>query len=150
MASFSYTRFRRWYDLAKEDLRVAELLLREGLYHISAFHSHQAVEKALKGLVHGLGENPLKTHVLLDLVEQLDILGVKIPEDLVEYCRDLEPHYFTSRYPDLGPHPTKYYNRRLAEELLGKARRILDFVERIAKEKIGERGEGGKRVQGSH
>ena len=39
----------RWWQMASDDLRVAELILREGIYHQACFHAQQCVEKALKG-----------------------------------------------------------------------------------------------------
>ena len=47
-----------WFRRARKDLRAAEVLLREGLHEDAAYHSHQAVEKALKGLLIAYGVRP--------------------------------------------------------------------------------------------
>jgi HEPN domain-containing protein len=38
----------RWLIFAREDLRIAELAMNEGLYNQVCFHSEQCVEKVLK------------------------------------------------------------------------------------------------------
>ena len=38
----------RWLVFAREDLRIAELAMNEGLYNQVCFHSEQCVEKVLK------------------------------------------------------------------------------------------------------
>ncbi len=38
----------RWLIFAEEDLKVAEIVLREGLYNQACFHAQQCAEKALK------------------------------------------------------------------------------------------------------
>lgn len=40
----------RWLDQAQADLKTAKDCLKDGNYYASAFFSHQAAEKALKGL----------------------------------------------------------------------------------------------------
>jgi HEPN domain-containing protein len=38
----------RWLAFAREDLRIAELAMNEGLYNQVCFHAEQCVEKVLK------------------------------------------------------------------------------------------------------
>ena len=38
----------RWLAFAKDDLRIAELAMSEGIYNQVCFHSEQCVEKVLK------------------------------------------------------------------------------------------------------
>ncbi|OGV64041.1 MAG: hypothetical protein A2498_01805 [Lentisphaerae bacterium RIFOXYC12_FULL_60_16] len=40
-----------WFEFAREDLQMARLAIREGLYNQVCFHAQQAVEKMLKGLL---------------------------------------------------------------------------------------------------
>lgn len=51
----------RWLEFAKQDLRIAELAMGEGLYNQVCFHSEQCVEKVLKGW---LAEKGKRSHVL--------------------------------------------------------------------------------------
>ncbi|MDR1110814.1 MAG: HEPN domain-containing protein [Deltaproteobacteria bacterium] len=58
---------KKWFDKAKEDLRVASLLLNEIdniSIDISCYLSQQATEKALKGYLISQGVNPPKIHNL--------------------------------------------------------------------------------------
>jgi HEPN domain-containing protein len=58
----------RWLTFAREDLRVAELVLREGIYNQACFHAQQCVEKALKALIsHSRASAPPKTHDITGL-----------------------------------------------------------------------------------
>lgn len=45
------TKISKWLEFAKEDLRTAELIVREGLFNQVCFHSQQCAEKALKAYV---------------------------------------------------------------------------------------------------
>jgi len=48
---------KRWIEFAGEDLKIAELALKEKLYNQACFHSQQCVEKILKGFIIFKGEN---------------------------------------------------------------------------------------------
>lgn len=73
---------QNWLRFADEDVKMAELAMREGLYNQVCFHSQQAVEKALKALLSHSGRVSPRTHKLIDI---LSSLGEKTPfEDLEE------------------------------------------------------------------
>jgi len=56
---------KEWLDRAREDLDVAmEIIPREHLTNMVAFHSQQAVEKTLKGIVEEFEIGFVKTHNL--------------------------------------------------------------------------------------
>jgi len=42
---------KNWLDFAYEDLRMAELALKEKIYNQVCFHSEQCVEKVLKAII---------------------------------------------------------------------------------------------------
>jgi HEPN domain-containing protein len=48
----------RWLAFAREDLRMAELALPEGLFNQVCFHAQQCVEKAIKGWLEQQGRIP--------------------------------------------------------------------------------------------
>lgn len=48
----------RWLAFAREDLRMAELVMAEGLYNQVCFHCQQCAEKAVKGLLAYQGQTP--------------------------------------------------------------------------------------------
>lgn len=78
----------RWLIFAREDLRVAEVVLDE------------CVEKALKGALARQGRVPPRTHSITDL------LGLFSPEWLADLRADLvglDDFYIPTRYPDALP-----------------------------------------------
>jgi HEPN domain-containing protein len=65
----------KWFEFAKEDLIVAQASLEKRVYNQVCFHSHQGVEKMLKGYLAEKDKDIPKTHfinVLLKLCSQID------------------------------------------------------------------------------
>ncbi len=118
-----------WVRRASSDLRAAQILLENGLYDESAFHSQQAAEKALKALITALRLRPPRTHSierLLALIEdKVDVAWAY--EDSLPV---LTYYAVEARYP--GPHVT----REEAEKALELAEKTLEW----AREKLGEIG----------
>lgn len=110
-----------WLEMAEMDLRAAQILLEDGLYPASVFHSHQAVEKILKALwVEGhLEGTPPRTH---DLVE----LAVEVMLDLPAwegFLGELSEQAVASRY--VGP---MAYTADRAVYFLGNARHVCELL----------------------
>jgi HEPN domain-containing protein len=61
----------RWMEFGRQDLQMAELALREGIYNQVCFHYQQCVEKFLKGILANQGETPPRTHSIVDLLSLL-------------------------------------------------------------------------------
>ena len=62
-----------WRKEAKESLVAAEAVHAKGIYWLSLFHCHLAVEKALKALyVEKRDQHPPPTHELLELADGLE------------------------------------------------------------------------------
>jgi HEPN domain-containing protein len=89
--------FQKWLEKAKQDFDVAKYLFKGKKYEEASFFCQQAVEKALKSLSLKTREEIRKSHDLI-------VLGndVKLPENLLEKCKDLSNVYIVSRYPDVG------------------------------------------------
>lgn len=64
-----------WLKEAREDLDVAQLVLEHKKYRASCYHSQQCAERLLKALIIEKGENPEKTHDILDLLNKVKGLG---------------------------------------------------------------------------
>ncbi len=91
---------KRWIDFATEDLKIAELALKEGIYNQVCFHSQQCVEKVLKGYLLAKGKIYPKTHKLADLMA---VLKAKTFDDLETSILALDRFYIPTRYPDAIP-----------------------------------------------
>lgn len=58
----------RWFEFARQDLRLAELALAEGIWSQACFHAQLGAEKTLKGILTSRGMIPPRTHKLADLL----------------------------------------------------------------------------------
>ena len=125
-----------WLEDSDDSLKVARDNLALRNYHIAAFYTHQAVEKALKAAVIAFKrEMPPKIHVLDKLYDELSA-NVSLTEEQKDFLVELTPTYQVSRYVDAaGRLPRDAYTKRLAERYLENALPIIDAVrKRILKE----------------
>jgi len=120
MSSEARREAEAWLRKADSDLRTVEILLRDPAPPLDSvcYHTQQAAEKALKGLLTLCGVPFPKTH---DLVH----LASLVPEDVsfeVELDVLVELSYFAvgPRYPD----DLTVYTRAMAEALREKALRV--------------------------
>jgi len=115
----------RWLAFAREDLRVAEIMMPEGIYNQVCFHAQQCVEKALKSVLVRQGQAPPRTHSIKDL---LNLVPQSLLADLRDDLGRLDDFYIPTRYPDAlpGTLPEGLPGKIEAEEALGLARSVLE------------------------
>lgn len=94
---------QRWLAFAGEDLRMAELALREGLFNQTCFHAQQCAEKSLKAWLAWHGEPLPRTHALAELFDRLPELNRSRLESLHDGLLVLDQLYVPTRYPDALP-----------------------------------------------
>ena len=118
-----------WLSFARQDLRMAELALDEGIYNQVCFHSQQCVEKAIKGWLEQQGQTPPRTHRLADL---LALLPARLLGELNDALGLLDRFYIPTRYPDAlpGTLPEGLPAERDAREALDMARQALERIRR--------------------
>ncbi len=122
--------YREWLVKAEEFLEEAKDDLGRGRFWLACFHAQQAVELFLKGvLISRVGTYPF-THSLVELLETLEGLGLKVPEEMYTLAESLERHYTRARYPGVG---LTVYNDRVAKRCLNYAERIISFVKEVLK-----------------
>lgn len=130
----SSKRYRDWLSEAEEDLSVAKILLREGKYSASCFHSQQAAEKASKALLllHRRFEPGHSVSELLLIAREI---GVKITNDHIRHARILDRYYIPTRYPNTFERgaPHEYFMEEDANEAIHLAEEIINIVKREAK-----------------
>ena len=124
---------KRWLDFAYQDLRMAELAMREALYNQVCFHAQQCAEKAIKRLPAHQGQTPSLTHRLTDLLGLLD------PNPFAEQRLEvqlLDRFYIPTRYPDAlpGSLPEGLPNAQDAKEALTVAKQIMDRIKQLIQE----------------
>lgn len=118
-----------WLKASQNDAEAAALLKEKGFYNLAVFHAQQAAEKALKAFCLKY-KRPGFSHSCLDLLKKIDSFGVKVPREVTEAARRIDPHYIIARYPNgLAGSPEEYYDQKLATEAEKWMRQILNFVE---------------------
>ena len=123
---------KEWVDKAAVFMKDASRHLRDGAYWLTCFNAHQAAELYLKAFCVALtGLYPF-THDLVELLECLKTLDLKVPRKLYTYADALTRHYTIARYP--GRKPVKY-DRNLARRCLKYAKEIIKWVEKEASKK---------------
>jgi len=119
-----------WLAQARRDLAHAERAHQAGDYEWAAFAAQQAAEKAVKGLLFGLGGEGWG-HSVWRLLSGL-AARLEVPEALLDAARRLDRHDILARYPNGFPAglPGEYYTERDAAEAIVDAQAIVEFCER--------------------
>jgi HEPN domain-containing protein len=114
-----------------------------GFYNTVCFLAQQSAEKALKSLLYyeGARRKALLTHSLVEMVRELESRRLLEVSSLIEEGRQLDLHYIPSRYPNGLPsgYPHQFYGKKVAEQALAAAEKILKTIERYFQTK-GEDG----------
>ncbi len=124
--------FSRWFESSVKTLRSAERDISAGDFNWACFKAHQAVEKALKALLWGVGK-PAFGHSLIKLAEKVfEINGLKV-EWVADSCMRLDKYYTTTRYPDVweSGFPEEYFSKGEAEEAVDRASKVVEWVEKL-------------------
>lgn len=94
--------YEEYLALAKNDLKVARLVLNsandELMQNTAAYHTQQAVEKIMKGLIVQAGGKAGISHNITELSKDLDELGVTYPKWINDVDYDISSWATTIRY----------------------------------------------------
>lgn len=114
---------RDWLRFAEEDLESAKVLLKEGIYNQSCFHSQQCAEKILKAWLLLQGKRLPKIHDLNELLEKSVQAGLVSFIQFRKKIEFLSLFYVPTRYPDaaVGTLPHGLPNEKDAKEALQTA-----------------------------
>jgi HEPN domain-containing protein len=87
-----------WLDMAEYDLETARAMLSTKRYLYVAFMCHQTIEKTLKAVIAGSGDNePPKTHNLIRLAELSHLSSAFSPQQR-DFIALLTPMNIEARY----------------------------------------------------
>lgn len=119
--------------MAESDLRAAEVMLREEIFHMACFHAQQAVEKALKAVLRRHDQIVPKTHSLAKLLYDVHELGLSLSDDDILF---LDQFYTPTRYPDTLPGglPEGLPTASDATSAVTAAARALDTLRNLLKQ----------------
>lgn len=116
----------QWLAFTRDDVRIVQLAMREGLFNQVCFHCQQCVEKSLKALIVHQGLVPPRIHKLPDLLGQVHAAPLAAMATEIQL---LDRFYTTTRYPGFTPDvPQSLPIQRDAEEALEIAQRVLAYV----------------------
>ena len=118
---------REWMQKGRDDLRNAEVLLKEGgTTDAVCFHSQQAIEKYLKAFLVFHGSPVRKIHSLVALAKE----GAKKKPALLDFMdeyKTLEAYYIESRYPP----DTHVYSENEGKIVYNLAKDIVGFIKKL-------------------
>lgn len=117
-------------ESARDDLEVAEEIIdRENLTHMVAFHCQQAIEKSLKAVFEENEQVVPKIHDLITLLSSTEEY-IKLDIDS-ELLIQINESYVDARYPsDMGMIPGNRPPIETSREMYLLARRIWERTER--------------------
>ena len=120
-----------WLRQARNDLALAQLARDNGFLAQSCYYASQAAEKALKGALLELGIEPPHTHVLNDLVNQLEQAGLPVGELRQLPLRSLSRMAIQSRYPMDATPPSELFDPSDAEQALSTANQVIRILDAL-------------------
>ncbi len=121
-------RERSWIADARTELVAANVLADNAIPHLAVFHARQALEKLLKVGYPILRGRPMPhEHSLQAMVH--DVFG-RIPEEIWQIIKRLNPFYMSTRYVDAaGGPPSQRFDRDDAFEAVTMAQEAFEWIE---------------------
>lgn len=120
---------QKWKSLAEDDLKVAVLSFKNGIYLQASFHCQQCVEKSIKALIiYFKNEEPPYSHDLIRLYKILDGTIFFDQKKLVLFG-GLNPYYIRSRYPSYKDEMSKNLTKQKVTSYIELAKEVLEWLE---------------------
>jgi len=120
-----------WLLQALNVLALARLASDNGFHAQACYFAAQAAEKALKGTLLELGQEPPHTHVLNDLVGNLAVQGVEVTVIAALPLKALTRMTISSRYPIDATPPSELFDRGDATQAITTAEAVIAFLEQL-------------------
>lgn len=113
-----------WLDSAKENFKIAQDMFKTGHYEYTAFLCQQSIEVLLKAII------VLKTKATPPHLHDLIILhsrtGLKVPAEIRDKLKEINPHYIEARYFQ-ERFNSKVYNKANASFLLKSTQEVIEW-----------------------
>jgi HEPN domain-containing protein len=120
-----------WFDLADEDIIVAESNFNNKHYLWTLFLCHLTLEKALKGLyVKHLAETPPKIH---DLVKLAKVTELDISDLDLRFLNEMNRFNIEARYPEYKKNIKQIATLEFTQEKLIKTKEIIEWLKSLKK-----------------
>ncbi|MCL2721534.1 MAG: HEPN domain-containing protein [Treponema sp.] len=123
-------KFEYWHDIAKYDLKTAQVMYKTGRWLYVVFMCQQAIEKLCKGLyLLFLDDNVPYTHDINSLVTRFaDKLPDSVSDDRRLFFARLSAFYLNNRYPEYKERLSETLNKKDAKEILGKTKEVFKWL----------------------
>jgi len=121
-----------WLQYAMADFDAAERLFQSPkptrwTYLLVLWHCHQTVEKGLKAVMVGRGQEILKIH---DLPRLSHLAKIALDKKKKAFLENLNVYYLQSRYPDLMYPPLPNPDKASTERLLKETKQFFLWLEK--------------------
>jgi HEPN domain-containing protein len=119
----------RWLNQAREDLKWADHLAKQGGYYLACFLAQQVVEKAIKAFLYDQGEDIVLGYSVERLAHSAAAYN-PLFADKVRTWSLLDGYYIPTRYPNGLPDgiPADVFTEQAANQAVEFAREAVDFV----------------------
>lgn len=119
-----------WFNLAKYDLKTADVMLENKRYIYVGFMCHQVIEKSLKGYyVYKIKKIPPFTHNLSYLAEQNKIYD-NLSDEQKSIIDQLEPLNIEARYPTYKERTFKTLNSKKCREIFKQTKELYIWIKK--------------------
>lgn len=113
---------RKWIDIARKDMEVAELTFQHGYWLYAVFLCHQSIEKMLKAYYCAThDDDPRYTHSHDRLIDDCGLSGV-LSEEHQRLVDLLSPMYIKARYPEQKAEAAKIMDKETCRYVLDKTK----------------------------
>ena len=117
-----------WLKIARYELKVAESLLKDGLFLKVIEHSHAALEKLLKGIIVEQKDiQPPKIHDLLKLTTLALIENLQ--DDTKNTLDELNDLYLSTRYSGDFDKLVSVLHKEKVEELFKRSKEVFKWIQ---------------------
>jgi len=114
----------RWLKQAFHDLEAAEKNISINMFDVSAFLTHQSIEKLFKAILAFHGKSIPRTHNIDELATM-----ISASKEVTNLIEDISADYLVSRYPDMSEEiPFEQYDRELSTQKFNAAKQIFSLL----------------------
>ena len=121
-------KIKYWIDLAKNDLSVAETLIKNGHNLYTGFMCHQVIEKIFKGYyVKVKNDTPPFKHDIEYLAQQSGLYYL-LNDKQIFFIEILNPLNIEARYPDYKNKALQYLTNENTQSILKHTKELLQWT----------------------
>lgn len=131
MVPLDLPEFQRWREQAGGALASSEMLSGAEHFDWACFLSEQAGQLAVKGLLHGTGQEAWGHDITVLVSRARDLFARTARRDVTAAAARLSRHYIPAHYPDAHPSgtPADHFTAVDADGALADARLVLGAVD---------------------